>query len=130
VTGKKSGWQPVGISTGAPGKSNLEEGPFVRNISIGIRTGEERLAAEQLGEDAADGPHVDGLGVHLPGQADLSLSRSLSLSLSLTHNLSLSLSLSSLLSPSPSLYLYLYLSLSLCLSLSLSLPLPLFMYIS
>lgn len=32
---------------------------------------EERLAREELGEDAADGPEVDGLGVLLPGEDDL-----------------------------------------------------------
>ena len=36
-----------------------------------VLPGEERLAPQQLGEDAPDGPHVYSLGVVLAGEHDL-----------------------------------------------------------
>jgi hypothetical protein len=42
----------------------------VRVLAHTVFSGEERLAAQHLGEDAADTPDIDGLGVFLEGQHD------------------------------------------------------------
>jgi len=56
---------PVGLSGSAEDAEDLED-----FVDLGV-TGEERLAGRHLGEDAADGPHVDTSGVLTTTEKDL-----------------------------------------------------------
>jgi hypothetical protein len=43
----------------------------MRDVELTILSGEQRLAAQHLGQDAPNTPHINGLGVLLEGQHDL-----------------------------------------------------------
>ena len=57
--------RPVGLSGSAQDAEDLED-----FVDLGV-AGEERLAGGHLGEDAADGPHVDTSGVLATTEKDL-----------------------------------------------------------